>query len=282
MRQRPEGYSAQTSIMARENFIHYRSNVLHYVKAGNGKQPLLVFHGFGQDHTLYVPLLRSLSPKYTLYIIDLFFHGKSEWNEGERPMKKADWKNIMEVLLRDQHITSFSILAYSLGGKFALATLEACPDRIREIFLLAPDGIKTSFWYSLATYPKAFRSLFKSMILRHERFLWVANKLNQSNLVDKGLIRFADYQMNTEAKRKRVYYSWVVFRHLTFDLKKIATLINDHGIRFTMIVGKYDKVIRPENMQQLLRHVRDYKLEVLESGHTGLIQESLYLLMREE
>jgi pimeloyl-ACP methyl ester carboxylesterase len=268
--------------MIQENFIHYRKNLLHYVKAGNGKQPLLVFHGFGQDHTLYVPLLKSLSPRYTLYIIDLFFHGKSEWNEGERPLQKATWKNILEVLLQDQQITTFSVLAYSLGGKFALATLEAFPARTKEVYLLAPDGIKTSFWYSLATYPKFFRSLFKSMILRHGRFLWIANKLNESSLVDKGLIRFADYQMNTEAKRKRVYYSWVVFRHLSFNLKEIAGLINKNKIKLTMIVGKYDKVIRPENMHRLLKHVKDYRLEVLESGHTGLMRESLYLLMEDE
>ena len=268
--------------MVQESFIHYKRNLLHYVKAGNGKEPLLVFHGFGQDHTLYVPLLRSLSPKYTLYIIDLFFHGKSEWNEGENPMTKLAWKNVMETLLHEQQISSFSILAYSLGGKFALATLEAFPKQIRRIFLLAPDGIKTSFWYSLATYPKILRRFFKSMILRHERFLWLANKLNESNLVDKGLIRFADYQMNTESKRRRVYYSWVVFRHLKFDLNNIAALLNENNIQLIMIVGKYDKVIRPENMKQLLKHVRNYRLEIVESGHTGLIQESLYLLMGEE
>lgn len=267
--------------MIQEHFIHYRQNLLHYVKAGNGKQPLLVFHGFGQDHTLYVSLLRSLSPKYTVYIVDLFFHGKSEWHEGETPLKKSTWKNILQVLLKEHDIDRFSILAYSLGGKFALATVEAYPDRVKDLFLLAPDGIRTSFWYSMATYPKTFRSLFRSMILHHNRFLWIANKLNVSGLVDKGLIRFADYQMNSEAKRRRVYYSWVVFRYLSFDMKEIARLINDNGIRLTMVVGKYDKVIRPENMHRLLRHVKDYKLEVLESGHTGLIGESLHLLMDE-
>jgi hypothetical protein len=111
--------------------------------------------------------------------------------------------------------------------------------------------------------------------------LIIANKLGEYKLADRGLIRFADYQMNTETKRKRVYYSWVVFRHLTFDLKKIAKLINENNIQLTMIVGKYDKVIRPENMHRLLKHVRHYKLEVLESGHTGLILESLYLLMED-
>lgn len=264
--------------MAQENFIHYRNNLLHYVKAGNGKQPLLVFHGFGQDHTLYVPLLKSLSPRYTLYIIDLFFHGKSMWNEGERPLEKRDWKNILTALMHEQRITTFSILAYSLGGKFALATLEAFPTQVKDLCLVAPDGIKTSFWYSMATYPKFFRSVFRSMIFRHERFLWLANKLNESNLVDKGLIRFADYQMNTEGKRKRVYYSWVVFRRLTFDLKEISRLINENEIKLTMIVGKYDKVIRPENMNLLLRHVKDFRFEVLDSGHTGLMYESLRFL----
>lgn len=268
--------------MIQESFIRYHKNLLHYVKAGNGKQPLLVFHGFGQDHTLYVPLLKSLSKKYTLYIVDLFFHGKSEWNEDETPLKKSTWNKILAVLFEEQHITSFSILAYSLGGKFALATIEAYPKQIREVFLLAPDGIRTSFWYSLATYPNVLRRFFKSMIFRHERFLLIAKKLSEYNLADKGLIRFADFQMNTEAKRRRVYYSWVVFRHLTFDLKKIAGLINANKIQLTMIAGKYDKVIRAENMDRLLKHVHHYKLEVLESGHTGLIAESLHLLIAED
>lgn len=265
--------------MIQEHFIHYRKHLLHYVRSGNGQHPLLVFHGFGQDHTLYVPLLKTLSKKYTVFIIDLFFHGKSAWNEGEKPLEKSTWNNIIGVLIREQQIRSFSILAYSLGGKFALATLEGFPGQVKKMFLLAPDGVKTSFWYSLATYPHAFRKFFRSMILRHERFLFIAHKLSALNVADKGLIRFADYQMNSEAKRKRVYYSWVVFRHMTFNLKKIGALINDNKVGLTMIVGKYDKVIRPENMRRLLKHVRHYRLEILESGHTGLLTESLHLLM---
>jgi pimeloyl-ACP methyl ester carboxylesterase len=266
------------SAMIQENFIHYQKHVLHYVKTGNGKHPLLVFHGFGQDHTLYVPMLRSLSGKYTLYIIDLFFHGKSEWNDGERPLEKKTWNKIIGTLLHEQQIDSFSILAYSLGGKFALTTLEGYPRQIKNIFLVAPDGIKTSFWYSIATYPPFLRNLFKTMIDRHDRFLMIARTLNHLRLVDKGLAKFADYQMGTAEKRKRVYYSWVVFRHMTFNLRKLGSLINENEIALTVIAGEYDKVIRPSNMHRLLKHVRDYKLEILESGHTGLMHESLRLL----
>jgi hypothetical protein len=84
--------------------------------------------------------------------------------------------------------------------------------------------------------------------------------------------------MGTTEKRKRVYYSWVVFRHMTFNLRKLGSLINENEIALTVIAGEYDKVIRPSNMHRLLKHVRDYKLEILESGHTGLMGESLHLL----
>jgi len=264
--------------MIRESFIQYRHHLLHYVKAGNGKKALLVFHGFGQDHTLYVPMLRTLSGDYTLYIVDLFFHGKSEWGDGERPLSKKTWNNIISALLHNEDIRSFSILAYSLGGKFALTTLEGFPDRVTELFLVAPDGIRRSFWYTLATHSRAFRMFFRSMINNHDRFLRVAEKVDRLNLIDKSVIRFADYQMGTEEKRKRVFYSWVVFRQLTFDLKKIARIINDNHIRLVVVAGRYDRVIPPESMKDLLRHVKDYRFEILDAGHNGLVRDSLYVV----
>ncbi len=267
--------------MVQESFIHHRKNLLHYVKVGNGKHPLLVFHGFGQDHTLYVPLTKSLSSKYTLYIIDLFFHGKSEWNEGERPIDKKEWNAIVQTLLHEQQIAHFSILAYSMGGKFALTTLEGFASRIRDLILIAPDGIKTNIWYSMATYPKGLRRLFKSMISRHNRFAWIATRLANSKLVDRGLIRFADFQMNSEEKRRRVYYSWVVFRHLKFDVREIARLLNGNGIRLTMFTGQHDKVIQSKDMRRLLRHVKDFHEEILDSGHTGLLKEALQFIATE-
>jgi pimeloyl-ACP methyl ester carboxylesterase len=217
----------------------------------------------------------SLARQYTFYVFDLYFHGKSTWTAGEKTLTKEEWKEILSLFLRENDITGFSVAGFSLGGKFALATLEAFPEKTEGIFLIAPDGIKTSFWYSLATYPVIFRKFFRSMILHPNRFLSLATGLNKTGLVDQGLIRFAEYQMNTEEKRSRVYYSWVVFRQLRFDLDHIAGLINHHRIKLTLIVGKYDKVIAPENMNRLLKKIPTCRFEVLESGHTGLINQSL-------
>jgi hypothetical protein len=109
------------------------------------------------------------------------------------------------------------------------------------------------------------------MISNPTRFAAISRAFRSLPFLDKSIIRFAQNQMNTEEKRRRVYYSWVVLRHLKFDLRKIANIINKHQISLMVIVGKYDKIIRKENMKALLQHVGRVELEVIEAGHNHLL-----------
>lgn len=261
-----------------ERFFFYKNASLHYKIIGTGSKVLFMFHGFGQDHRAFESLSLNLSETHTLYVFDLYFHGKSEWGYGESPLEKQHWNETIAAFLQEHTIEKFSLAGFSLGGKFVLATLEAFPEKTETVFLLAPDGIKTSFWYSLATYPNLFRRIFKGMIRHHNRFITITRVLYALGLMDKGLIRFAEYQMNTEEKRRRVYYSWVVFRRLRFSMADIAALINNNAIQLVLITGKYDKVIKPENMRRLLKRLKTYRMEIVESGHSGLIVESLRYL----
>jgi pimeloyl-ACP methyl ester carboxylesterase len=258
--------------------VHVNGSSLYYHKEGHGKKKLLLFHGFGQDHQVFVSLARALSTQYTCYIFDLYFHGQSTWPLEEQPLEKHEWKAILESFLKEENIATFSLLGFSLGGKLVLATVEAFAAKTEAVFLLAPDGIKTSFWYNMATYPILVRRLFKSMIFHPDRFFRISQALYRLNLVDRGLIRFAEHQMNTEEKRRRVYFSWVVFRHLRFNLKKIARIINANDIRTVIVVGKHDKVIRPEAIKHLSTRLKNCRVEVLDTGHTGLINQSAEIL----
>lgn len=235
--------------------------VLNYIKTGD--KHLLLFHGYGQNASVF--------NEFHGYSFDLFFHGKSIWHNGEEPLEKAEWKQLISEFLDNNNIKTFGVLGFSMGAKFALATLEAFPDRVNEVILLAPDGIKTSFWYSLATYPIALRKFFKGMVSNHARFLRIATVAKKLGLIDKGVLRFVETQMDSEEKRKRVYYSWVVFRHLEFDVQKIADLINKNKIVLRLFVGRHDKIITAKNMTRLTSKVPDSKLEVLEAGHNNLI-----------
>jgi pimeloyl-ACP methyl ester carboxylesterase len=256
------------------NFFHFKNSILHYATIGSGPQNLFMFHGFGQDNKSYDALSSVLSNHYTAYIFDLYFHGQSRWGHGEQPLEKSHWKETIQQFLKEKEIQNFSLAGFSLGGKFALTTLEAFPEKTKGIILLAPDGIKTSFWYSLATYPIMFRKIFRSMIDHPDRFFSIVKMLHDLGIVDKGLLKFAEFQMNSEEKRTRVYFSWVVFRRLHTDLNKIADLINKYRIPLTLIVGEYDKVIHPKDMHLLLKKVDHYIFETPAVGHTGLIAES--------
>jgi pimeloyl-ACP methyl ester carboxylesterase len=273
------GNLQQNYRMTRNNFILFNGSKLHYAVAGQGAKKLLIFHGFGQDHRVFEYLTQSLARHYTFYLFDLYFHGTSEWAHGETVLSKQEWKDSLSKFLTENNINRFSVGAFSMGGKFALTALEFFPNRIEALTLIAPDGIKTSFWYSLATYPVLFRRFFRSMIMSPNRFIKFAESLNRAGWVDKGLIRFAEYQMGTEEKRKRVYYSWVVFRKLKPDLKLIADIINKNSITLTFIVGKYDKVIAPEKMKSFLKTIKKYRLEILDSGHHGLIDRSIQFFL---
>lgn len=258
--------------------VTLNNTTLYYRKSGYGEKALLAFHGFGQNGSIYDELAHELEDRYTIYSFDLFFHGISTWPDDEQPLEKEFWKAIIKQLLIENNIETLSVLGFSMGGKFALATLEAFPQHTQEIILIAPDGIKTSFWYSLATYPVAFRNLFKSMIQKPERFNAIIQVAYKLRLVDNGILRFVESQMNTEEKRNRVYFSWVVFRHLKFDMTEIANFINNHEIKLVMITGKYDKIITTKNMSRLLSNVKHYTSFTPETGHNGVIQASIKIL----
>lgn len=259
------------------HFLEHQDVILSYIKAGHGSQVMLAFHGFGQDHSIFAKHIHLLDAQFTIYAFDLFFHGQSQWPELDTPLSKKFWSCLLNILIEKHKLLRFSLMGYSLGAKFVLATLEAVPKRVLAVYFIAPDGIQTNFWYKLATYPVAVRKLFKGLIDNPGLFQMLTSCAIWLKILDKTVARFALSQMDTTEKRRRVYYSWIVFRHLKFDMKIIAYLINAGNIKITMIVGQYDKVITLKNTQKLLDKLKNYHLEILKTGHNGMMDESLSL-----
>ena len=255
-----------------EHSISFHNNLLYYYKAGNGPEPLLLFHGFAQDHTFFESIIKSVSNDYTLYLFDLFFHGKSAWPNIETPLKKENWKQILELFLQENSIEMFSVGGFSLGGKLVLCTLESFADRINRLFLLAPDGIKISPWYKLATSSLPMRKFFRSMISHPQIFNLMVTLATHVRPGDKSIVRFAESQMNTKEKRSRVYNTWVVFRKLKFNMKVIGSLMDTLPHPPLIIVGKFDKVIKASFMTSLSNHSKKVKIIPLETGHNGILK----------
>lgn len=256
-----------------ESAVDYSNAKLNYVKSGTGAQSMLLFHGFGQDHKAYSHLIGALKDKYTFYSFDLFFHGKSEWHNGEQPLEKETWKAIITKFFDTHDVQKISLMGFSLGCRFVMAIVEAFPEKIKDVFLIAPDGIKTSLWFQLATYPLLTRKVFKSMIFYPRSFRILVNALSEGRLMDRGLLKFVEHQMNTPKKRERVYYSWVVFRHLKFEHDQVSQLINTHHLNFIFIAGKHDRVIKAQSMNSFIKRLKHSQIEILNTGHHGLLKD---------
>lgn len=256
----------------------FDNHVIHYCQYGKGKKVLLAFHGFGQNGAAMAPIANSLENEYTTYSMDIFYHGKSHWGNPSEKLSKDYWCKFLMHFLEDLSIDRFSMVAFSMGGKFALSIIEKMNDRIDHVYFIAPDGIQTQMWYNLATYPIVFQNYFKSMIVKPQRFQRIVNTTKRLGLIEKGILKFAYSQMNSVKKRRRVYYSWVIFKDLTFDLPKIAKIINDNGIVVDMFLGVYDKIITEEGMNKLLSRLTHHNLHLLECGHNNLIDHTAAFL----
>lgn len=256
---------------------------LHYQKIGNGQKILLSFHGMGQDFLCFQNFAQSFQNQYTAYLFDLPYHGKSggindnNYVENE-VITKEIWKKYLEGFLQENQIHNFSIIAFSMGGRFALATVEAFAERVEELILLAPDGITQDPKYVFATRYGFTRKIFKSVIQNNKRFHAVANALAYSGIVHKKVVKFAKMMVDTPQKQVQLYQAWIGFHQLSFNIKKIAELINNQEINVKIFMGKYDKLLPFHRILPLSKKLKNVEIIELEATHGRLIEKAIIFL----
>jgi pimeloyl-ACP methyl ester carboxylesterase len=249
----------------------FENTKLHYSIYGHGEKVLLMFHGFGHTHKDMRPIEKALVSQYKIYNFDLFFHGFSEWNNGDQPLTPEYWQKILSVFLEENQIENFSLLGFSLGAKIALATLEMFPNRTESLYLIAPDGIKTNFWYQIATAP-IMRNLFRQTIMRPHLFFKCIKLLGTFKLLDRSTIRFCSIQMNSREKRRRLYYTWTTLKKMSPNLPSILEYVNQNKTPITLFAGSYDRVIPLKHIANFAKKISHAHLEIMKVGHNNLLE----------
>jgi len=251
-------------------------------KTGTGPKTLLLFHGFGQDHTALLPVANAVADRYTCYLFDLYFHGQSYWAHADTPVEKKHWKAYLQGFLQEHQIDRFSVLGFSLGGRLALASLEAFPERTEAIYLIAPDGLRASPWYTLATGSWLSRKAFQAAMMRPGLFFKLADTGRNWGWLDAKLHRVADYYMRQPHKREQVYAAWVGFRRLKSAPRQVAGLIRQHGVRVVIIMGMRDVLIPAGRVQGLTKQLKpgEYTLHLLNAGHHQLLGNEIIAALR--
>ena len=254
---------------------------LHYNILGHGPNVLLAFHGVGQTgRRCYEPFARHLGDYYTIYAFDLFHHGKSKGVSGTDDFSdrdvvtKAFWKKLVQGFIQEKNIARFDVAGFSLGGRYALATAEALPERLDRLILIAPDGVVDHPLFGLATRFAPTRRLYRRLSDNPQPLFAAADLAHKARLLPEKMVSFVRYAMGTPEQRQRIYRSWVSLREFSFSTVKLYELLEKNGVDVWLFVGKYDPIIVPTKLKVLSERLPAGRFVVLESGHGGLVERA--------
>ncbi|WP_129626733.1 alpha/beta fold hydrolase [Candidatus Oscillochloris fontis] len=122
---------------SREISVHgYR---LHYLEAGSGPTVLLL-HGFGrlaEDWRQTGEMLARAG--YRALAFDCLGFGRSD-KPGDAPYSLEMISGLYIAALNALGVDRFTLVAHSMGGKYALATALIYPQRVNGLLLVDPDG----------------------------------------------------------------------------------------------------------------------------------------------
>lgn len=255
---------------------------LAYRKFGNGDKIHLLFHGFGQNMKAFDSYLFLRKEEDTYLVFDIFFHGHSTWKSNSQKLTKEVWKEFISLLIEKENIEDFHLVGYSMGGKFCLVTFELFPTMVKSLTLIAPDGIKTGFWYNMATFPGILNKSFRHVVFHPNRFFKTVDILHRLGLLQASLVKFVKSQMLTRTKRAQVYFTWNVFKPLQPSLNKIIYLLNDQQTPITLVTGEFDQMITSENLEGFTSKIPHIEKIELECGHNTLISETADFISQKE
>lgn len=254
-------------------FVNVRSSSIHGIRFGSGKQLLICFHGFGEDAEKFRALHSGLSDRYMLIAIDLPFHGNTKWQQDELFLQE-DLKFLINRILEREQSKRFSLMGYSLGGKLVLSAILNFASQLDSIILIAPDGVKANAWYNIAVYPEWGRMLFLRFVQKPQFVFHIARILRFIGVLSQRFYKFLQMQTNTQAKRRKVYDSWLTLKDFAVNLEHAKSLLNQYRVKSYVFVGKYDMLITPATGAKFADGLLDCELIVLEKGH-NLVTEAL-------
>lgn len=238
--------------------------MLHYEQTGNGKENLILLHGFMENSLIWKYMEPSLSEIFTITKIDLPGHGKSDIIAETQTMElmAEEVKKVISHL----NISDFHILGHSMGGYISLAYAEKYAKDLKSLTLFF------STYFPDDDEKKNIRR--KSLRIIEESFpnyarAGVPNLFNPNELdVLEGEIEFAkEIALSTNNLGALVCTKGMIERT---DKKNV---IENGEFKILIIAGNHDNAVRTEQTIKNLPDRTNVKSYVLECGHNGHLEK---------
>ena len=125
---------------------------IHYLKAGTGKTPLVLIHGFGDTSHMWIPLFNELGKDFTIIAPDMRGLGDSS-----RPATGYDKKTLavdIHELVKSLGYQKINLVGHDIGLMVAYAYAAQFPNEVEKLALLeAPIPGIGDVWEKVYTAP---------------------------------------------------------------------------------------------------------------------------------
>lgn len=134
---------------------------IHYLKAGTGKMPLVLIHGFGENSRMWIPLFEEFGKDYTIIAPDIRGLGDSS-----RPATGYDKKTAavdIRELVKSLGFERIDLVGHDIGLMVAYAYAAQYPNEVAKLALLeAPIPGIGAVWEQIYTNPVLWHFHFVS------------------------------------------------------------------------------------------------------------------------
>lgn len=112
--------------------LSFQNKNVSYTVQGQG-QPVMLVHGFGEDHRVWDFQAPQLEKRFMLILPDLPGSGASQLNDDVSMENLAESLN---AILEEEKLDSVVMLGHSMGGYVTLAFAEKYPDKLKAFGLV--------------------------------------------------------------------------------------------------------------------------------------------------
>lgn len=246
------------------------SRFISYTDIGHGR-PIILIHAFPTDRRLFELARNEIedvfhdSLIFRIISIDLWGFGQSSYTSNGQAITMAQYADEVNQLLEYLDINNAVVGGESMGGYVALAFFEKFPKKVQGLILSGTQSIADS------PETKAKREATALDIMEHgtERFMneFIAKALS-SDAPEKTKI-FLKYILEKQDKMAIASaLRGMALRHDT------SQLLANTSLPILIFAGENDKVISPEQSQNMHKLAKHSKLVILpNAGHLVSLEQ---------
>lgn len=234
--------------------------MLNFERKGNGKETLVLLHGFMENLTIWNDLEPYLSDHFSLLKIDLPGHGRSEILAEVQTMELMAEE--VKKVLDHEHLEKIHLLGHSMGGYVSLQLADLYPEYLKSLTLFFstyfPDDAEKK-----EQRRKSYRVIQDAF--PHYARAGVPNLFNpnERDILEGKIEKALDIALSMNPLGALASVKGMVDRT---DKKHV---VENMDAKILVLAGKHDSAVKTQLLIDSLPDRTNIKSYILDCGHNG-------------